>query len=131
MRSKADAGVALITGLDFYTHSTDDVDISVYSRIGNFLDLKGSLEGWDLIAQGTVRGRGIGRYTAIPDEIFTPVDVPGGGATRAFYLTMTTINLVYKTAVGTASDSFVFFDTPDLEVWEGEVRQESLKEVFS
>ena len=126
MRTTRDAGVTLITGIGFYTHSTENVDIKVYSRIGNFIDLKGSLEGWDLIAEATVRGRGIGRYTTIPDEVFTPVDIPGGGGsrgTRAFYLQMSTINLVYKTAVGTAPDTLAFAETPDLEVWEGEVRQ--------
>ncbi|KAL3795552.1 hypothetical protein HJC23_009265 [Cyclotella cryptica] len=123
MRTKSDAGVVLITRFDFYTYSTEEVVISLYSRIGNFKDFKSSTDGWDLIAQGPVQGKGIGRYTMIPEEIFTPVDIPGGGGergTRAFYLTMTTMDLVYKTGVGTASDSAIQVDTPDLEIWEGE-----------
>lgn len=121
MRSKPDAGVTLITGIDFYTHSTEDVTIYLYTRLGNFQDYKGSLDGWELIAEGNVRGRGVGRYTSIPEEIFTPVDIPGRGNVRAFYLTMSSINLVYQTAEGTASDSEVQVETPDVEVWEGEV----------
>jgi hypothetical protein len=124
IRSKPDAGVSLITGMDFYTHATEEVEITLYSRIGNFQDFKESTEGWDIIAQGSVVGRGVGRYTSIPEEIFTPVDIPGGGGEsgiRSFYLTMNTIDLVYQTAEGTAADTAIQVDTPDLEVWEGEV----------
>jgi hypothetical protein len=125
IRSKSDAGVSLIKGLDFYTYSTDEVIISLYSRIGNFQNFKGSTEGWDVIAQGAVLGRGVGRYTSIPKEMFTPVDIPGGGGeggTRAFYLTMSSIDLVYKTGMGESSDSSIVADTPDLEIWDGEVK---------
>ena len=122
MRTKPEAGVTLLTGIDFYTHATDEVTFSLYSRLGNFQDFKDSIEGWDLIAEGTVKGRGVGRYTSIPEEMFTAVDIPGGGATRAFYLTMSSINLVYKTGLGDASDSEVVAETPDIEIWDGEVR---------
>jgi hypothetical protein len=107
MRTKPDSGVILITAFDFYTHSTTDVEVSLYSRVGSFKDYKGSTDGWDVIAQGKVTGRGIGRYTSIPEEMFTPVDIPGGGETRAFYLTLNTIDLVYKTGEGTASDAAI------------------------
>ena len=40
---------------------------------------KGTYEGWDLIAEGETEGRGIGRYTSIPDDMFTKVSIPGGG----------------------------------------------------
>jgi hypothetical protein len=83
-----------------------------------------STDGWDLLAKGKVTGRGIGRYTSIPEEMFTPVDIPGGGGeggTRAFYLTMDSNNLVYKTGEGTASDSAVQMETEDIQIWEGEV----------
>ena len=125
MRTKPDAGVTLITGIDFYTHATEEVALSLYSRLGSFQDFKDSTDGWDLIAEGTVKGRGVGRYTNIPEEMFTPVDIPGGGGeggTRAFYLSMSSINLVYKTALGDASDSEIVAETPDIEIWDGEVR---------
>ena len=51
MRTKPDAGVTLITGIDFYTVGTEEVDFALYSRIGNFQDHKGSIEGWDVIAK--------------------------------------------------------------------------------
>jgi len=123
MRSKPEASVSLITGLDFYTHSTELVTVSLWSRQGKFQDFKTSLDGWDLIAQGDVQGRGVGRYTTIPEEMFTPVEIRGGGGdygTRAFYITLSTIDLVYQISEGTAADMAVQVDTPDLEVWEGE-----------
>jgi hypothetical protein len=124
MRTKADAGVTLITGIDFYTLSTEEITISLYSRIGNFLDYKTSTDGWELISQGSITGRGVGRYTSIPEEMFTAVDIPGGGGergTRAFYLAIDTMDLVYQTSEGVAADTAIQIDTPDLEVWEGEV----------
>ena len=63
--------------------------------------------------------------TSIPEEIFTPVDIPRGGGetdTRAFYLTMTSINLVHKTASGDTSDSAIVGETSDIEIWDGEFR---------
>ena len=106
----------------------------MYSRLGNFQGHRGSTNGWDLIAQGSIQGRGIGRYTSIPEEIFTPVDIPGGGGetgTRAFYLTMTSINLVYKAASGDTSDSAIGGETSDIEIWDGEVSRYGCIQVFA
>jgi len=56
--------------------------------------------------------------------MFTQVSIPGGGGdkgTRAFYLTLTTINLVYKLGTGGfAPDTKYHHDSPDIEIWEGE-----------
>lgn len=119
--------VVLLNGLDFYTESTDNVEFELWSRLGSFKEAKGTYEGWDLIAAGTVEGRGFGRYTAIPEDLFTQVWIPGGGGekgTRAFYLTLTTINLVYKKGSGTDSDEMVHAKNDDLEVYEGEVSEQ-------
>lgn len=91
--------------------------------VGSFKDAKGNLEEWDLIASGTVTGRGIGRYTIIPPETFTSVVVPGGGGeegTRAFYLTLNTNDLVYRMSTGVESDKVSHMSSPDLEIYEGE-----------
>mmetsp|Transcript_11107 Transcript_11107/g.22093 ORF Transcript_11107/g.22093 Transcript_11107/m.22093 type:complete len:1137 (-) Transcript_11107:90-3500(-) len=124
IRTKPDAGVVLMTGFDFYTETTDDVTFELWSRTGSYANHKGTFEGWDLIGSGTIKGRGIGRYTAIPPEMFTQVSIPGGGGdkgTRAFYLTLTTINLVYKLGTGGfAPDTKYHHDSPDIEIWEGE-----------
>jgi hypothetical protein len=96
----------------------------LWTRIGSFKDFKGSLEGWENIAKGGVTGRGPGVFTAIPPDAFAPVDIPGGGGkdgTRAFYLTLRSKDLVYGYGEGTESDSAIQVDTPDIELWEGEV----------
>ena len=90
--------------------------------MGSFKDFKGSLNGWENIAKGSVAGRGPGQYTSIPPDKFIPVDIPGGGSTRAFYLTLRTKDLVYSYGEGSESDGSIQVDTPDLELWEGEVR---------
>jgi len=138
MRTKIDAPVVLITGMDFYTQVTEEVNYQVWSRIGNFKDYKADKEGWDLIAMGTTLGRGVGRYTSIPEETFTPVDIPGGGGNdgvRAFYITLDTIDLAYKVADDdmSESDSAIWVDAPEIEVWEGEgvLSFERLDEPFS
>eukprot|EP00571_Detonula_confervacea_P005871 CAMPEP_0172330022 /NCGR_PEP_ID=MMETSP1058-20130122/61177_1 /TAXON_ID=83371 /ORGANISM="Detonula confervacea, Strain CCMP 353" /LENGTH=1318 /DNA_ID=CAMNT_0013047219 /DNA_START=179 /DNA_END=4138 /DNA_ORIENTATION=- len=125
MRTKPDSPVILLTGMDFYTESTNDVTFELWTRMGSFMEYKGTYDGWDLIATGTTKGRGIGRYTTIPQESFTEVSIPGGGdegGTRAFYLTLNTRELVYKLGAPdvTLSDSMAHVETPDIEVWDGE-----------
>ena len=124
MRTHPNSGAIILTRFDFYTESTNNVNVELWTRMGSFQEHKGTYEGWDLIAQGTVQGRGIGRYTGIPEEIFTPVTVPGGGGdegTRAFYLTLDTKDLVYmKGEPGAMSDTRAHASTDDLEIWEGE-----------
>ena len=128
IRTKPDAGVAIITGFDFYTLSTEEVTFELWSRLGSFQDFKGTYDGWDLIAEGTVKGRGVGRYTSIPPETYTPVSIVGGGGeegTRAFYITLNSIDLVYKLGkkedgLIVASDARSHAETDDIEIWEGE-----------
>ncbi|KAL7546263.1 hypothetical protein ACHAWF_009617 [Thalassiosira exigua] len=124
MRTKPDAGVIIVTGFDFYTESTDMVNFELWTRPESYLGHKGTYEGWDLVASGTVQGRGIGRYTEIPEDLYVPVSIPGGGGIRAFYLTLDTINLVYKLGDDDGAvklpDTRPHAETPDLEIWEGE-----------
>ena len=123
IRTKEDGGVIVINGFDFYTDSTELVNYELWTRMGSFKDHKGTYEGWDLIAGGSIKGKGIGRYTSIPDDMFTPASIPGGGGvggTRAFYLTLDTKALVYKIGEGVTSDAFVQYENEDVEVWEGE-----------
>ena len=126
MRTKPDANVLLLTGMDFYTEATSDINFELWTYAGNYQDKKGAVDGsWTKIAGGVTRGRGIGRYTAIPEDMFKPISIDGGGATRAFYLTLDTINLVYKLGKdaairGSPPDKYVHHESPDLEIWEGE-----------
>lgn len=121
IRTKPDAQVVQITGMDFYTETTDEVNFELWTRLGSFKEFKGTYDGWDLIAVGSTKGRGIGRYTAIPEDTFTPISIPGGGESRAFYLTLDTINLVYKYGEkGDPSDLRYHHDSEDIEIWEGE-----------
>ncbi|KAL7542699.1 hypothetical protein ACHAXR_012004 [Thalassiosira sp. AJA248-18] len=123
IRTRSDGGVVLLNGFEFYTESSEYVKFELWTRMGSFKDYKGSYDGWDLIASGSVQGRGIGRYTSIPDELFTPVSIPGGGGdggTRAFYLTFEAKELVYKIGSGTTSDDAIQDFNEDIEIWEGE-----------
>ena len=124
MRTKPDAGVVIITGFDFYTESSEEINFELWTRMGSFKEHKGTYDGWDLIASGTTKGRGIGRYTPIPEELYTPVSIPGGGGeggTRAFYLTLDFFGLVYKLGeAGLDSDVQVSAEDDDIEVYDGE-----------
>ncbi|EJK50247.1 hypothetical protein THAOC_30810 [Thalassiosira oceanica] len=126
IRTKPDANVVLLTGMDFYTESTSDVNFELWTYAGNYQDKKGAVDGsWTKIGGGVTRGRGIGRYTTIPEGMFKPTSIDGGGASRAFYLTLDTINLVYKLGKdagirGAPPDTYVHHESPDIEVWEGE-----------
>ena len=110
----------MVNGFDFYTESVEDVNFELWSRDSGFQDYKGIYDGWDLIAEGSVKGRGIGRYTTIPEEFFTPVHISGDGGTRAFYLTLTDKQLVYKVGTGSGSDAEIQMMNEDIEIWEGE-----------
>jgi len=129
MRTKPDSGVIVITGMDFYTESTNNVTFELWTRMGTFKGFKGSYEGWDLIANGTTMGRGVEQHTAIPEEMYTPVSIPGGGedngGIRSFYLTLDKRELVYKRGSvqdgeSADSDAFMHHGSSDLEIWEGE-----------
>ena len=123
VRTKESSGVVMIDGFDFYTESTEDVNFELWTRLGSYSDYKGTYDGWDLIASGTTQGRGLGRYTSIPQETFTPVSIPGGGGdkgTRAFYITTDTRDLVYKIGEGASSDKLVQQESEDIEIYEGE-----------
>jgi len=128
IRTRPSSGVILLTGFDFYTLTTDEVTFELWTRLGSFKGHKGTYDGWDLVASGTVKGRGIGRYTSIPEELYTPVSIPSGGGetgTRAFYLTLKSNQLVYKLGEVqedsvAVSDSRYHAYTEDLDIWEGE-----------
>jgi len=84
MRTKPDANVVLLTGMDFYTEATSDINFELWTYAGNYQDKKGAMDGsWTKIGGGVTRGRGIGRYTAIPEGMFKPVSIDGGGLPHA------------------------------------------------
>jgi len=126
MRTPSNSGVVLVNGLDFYTESTTNEKLELWSRTDSFKDHKGNYDGWDLIASGTVKGRGFGQYTPIPEELFKPVSILGDGGTRAFYLSLESNQLVYRIGVGSTeagvpdSDMEIQYSNEDIEIWEGE-----------
>lgn len=123
VRTNDDSPTIVITGLDFYTEQTEDVNYEVWSKLGTFQGFKGKLDEWDLISKGVVKGKGIGRYTPIPEESFTSISIPGGGGeegTRAIYITLDEKSLVYKIGTGVYADEVIQVATPDIQVWEGE-----------
>ena len=123
LRTPEDGPTIVIKGLDFYTELVEDVNYEVWSKIGTFQGYKGNFDEWDLVAKGTIKGKGIGRYTAIPEESFTPLTIPGGGGnqgTRAIYITLDEKSLIYKIGEGVYADEVIQVSTPDVDVWEGE-----------
>jgi len=123
LRTPEDGPTIVIRGLDFYTERVDDVYYEVWSKTGMFQGSKGNFDDWDLVAKGTTEGKGIGKYTAIPEESFMPLTIPGGGGdqgTRAIYITLDTKSLIYKIGEGVYADEVVQVSTPDVDVWEGE-----------
>lgn len=122
MRTVATGPVVLITGLDFYTESTEFVGFELWSRLGSFKGSKGTYEGWDLIASGVVKGAGYGKLTPIPGNSFTEVSIPGRGGERAFYLTLNQMDLIYRASEveSAESDSRIIASSSELEIYEGE-----------
>ena len=91
IRTKPDLGVILITGFNFYTKTTNNVDFKLWTRLGTFKGFNGTFEGWELFARGKVKGCGISRYIKILDDHYDPISIPSGGGAkgnRAFYFMM-------------------------------------------
>ena len=125
MRTKPDSPVVIVNGFALFTKSTSKMKFELWSRLGNFKDYKGSLDGWEQIGKGSFKGEGPGVITTLPLDKITPVDIPGGGGaagTRAFYLTLLSKDLAYNFGQGTESDAVIQIETPEIELWEGEVR---------
>lgn len=125
MRTKPDSPVVIVNGFALFTKSTSKMKFELWSRLGNFKDYKGSLDGWEQIGKGSFKGEGPGIITTLPLDKITPVDIPGGGGaagTRAFYLTLLSKDLAYNFGQGTESDAAIQIETPEIELWEGEVR---------
>eukprot|EP00956_Cyclotella_meneghiniana_P007978 scaffold10623_cov65-Cyclotella_meneghiniana.AAC.2 len=123
MRTKPDSPVVIVNGFALFTKSTSKMKFELWSRLGNFKDYKGSLDGWEQIGKGSFKGEGPGIITTLPLDKITPVDIPGGGGaagTRAFYLTLLSKDLAYNFGQGTESDAAIQIETPEIELWEGE-----------
>jgi hypothetical protein len=121
VRTAFDGPVVLVNGLDFYSESTENVGYELWSRLGSFKDFKGAYDGWDLIAAGVVKGAGYAKLTSIPSTTFTEVSILGRGGTRAFYLTLNSMDLNYgESEESGISDTKVVASSPDLSIYEGE-----------
>lgn len=123
IRTHEDSPTIVITSLDVYTESVDTINYEVWSKMGSFKGYEGKTDEWDLVSNGTITGKGIGRYTPIPEDVFMPLTIPGGGGdqgTRAVYITLDQKSLVYKISEGADADEVIQVSTPDVDVWEGE-----------
>lgn len=126
VRTKAEVGAVLIKGMDFYTDKFGSINYELWTRPGTFVGFRGKYNGWKLIATGSIKGRGAGELTSIPEEDFTEVSINGGGSnqgTRAFYLTLNSKDLVYQSAGGSfvsKADVNVHDETDEIEIYDGE-----------
>ena len=96
------------------------------------MDSKGTYDEWDLISSGTIKANtGPGGTTVLPSTNFTHMEIPGGGEAnggiRAFYITLTTNDLIYRqaktdddTRENDDPDTRVHDSSPEIEMYEGE-----------
>ncbi|EJK71954.1 hypothetical protein THAOC_06561 [Thalassiosira oceanica] len=75
-----------VTTVAFNTYKFTPIPVWLYMRPGGFGDVEDTLEGWTLIANTTVTGRGMGNPTYIPEGTFSPVLVRKG-TKIGFYVT--------------------------------------------
>mmetsp|Transcript_14335 Transcript_14335/g.31447 ORF Transcript_14335/g.31447 Transcript_14335/m.31447 type:complete len:963 (-) Transcript_14335:75-2963(-) len=128
VRTKAEVGAVLVKGMDFYTDKFGSVNYELWTRPGTFIGYRGRYAGWELIATGSIKGKGAGELTSIPEEDFTEVSINGGGSdqgTRAFYITLNSKDLVYEVAsqggsFASKADVNVHDETDELEIYDGE-----------
>jgi len=75
-----------VTTVAFNTYKFTPIPVWLYMRPGGFGDVEDTLEGWTLVANTTVTGRGMGNPTYIPEGTFSPVLVRKG-TKIGFYVT--------------------------------------------
>ena len=83
LRAKANVEVTTVA---FNTYKFTPIPVWLYMRPDGFDDAEDTLEGWTLVANTTVTGRGMGNPTYIPEGTFDPVLVRKG-TKIAFYVT--------------------------------------------
>jgi len=128
VRTKAEVGAVLVKGMDFYTDKFGSVNYELWTRPGTFIGYRGRYAGWELIATGSIKGKGAGELTSIPEEDFTEVSINGGGSnqgTRAFYITLNSKDLVYQApdqggSLASKADVNVHDETDEIEIYDGE-----------
>ena len=89
----------LLKGMSFVTLHEGTLEYQVYTRLGSFQRIVGQTSLFELIASGITTGKGAKEYVPLltDDTIvngtkykgFKPVHVPGNGAQRSIYITMT------------------------------------------
>mmetsp|Transcript_51607 Transcript_51607/g.154938 ORF Transcript_51607/g.154938 Transcript_51607/m.154938 type:complete len:347 (-) Transcript_51607:152-1192(-) len=107
----------LIQGLDIHVKKKQ-VTVTIYTRPGSYVGHETDKNGWTLmLPPTTLHGQGKGRLASIPSSRFIPMLIEAG-RTRAFYIKLTTADLLYsKTAVSGVGD--VLASNTDLNVLVG------------
>lgn len=105
MRTTSESPAIIVVGLDFLTASTETVKFELFSSMGSYVQSKGKFGNWNMVGKGAITGQGMGRLTSITPDLIDPLPIDGQGATRAFYLTLNTEDLMFRiTASGSAPD---------------------------
>lgn len=121
MRTTAESAAVHIIGFDFLTASTSDLDFELYSTPGSYTRIKGKYGRWIMMGKGTVKGQGTGSLTSITSDLITPIPMDGQGSTRAFYLSLSTKDMITRvTSTGSAADEMVQQATDEVLLYEGE-----------
>jgi hypothetical protein len=104
----------VINSVAFNTFKYDDVSVLLYTREGNYADNEMDTSGWTLLANETVRGRGLGNPTFLPEGSFT--QLVRRKRTQAFYITSDGPYL--RLAMGTTEGNITAYNS-DIIVYEG------------
>jgi hypothetical protein len=88
-----------ITSLELLIGSASSVGVTIYSKPGDYKGFENSPSAWLQVAKTKVQASGSQSGTIVPSESFQPVTVHPG-RTHAFYITLSTPDLLYSSSTG-------------------------------
>jgi hypothetical protein len=124
IQTSSSSSAVSIVQLDFLTSSASNLDYELYSTLGSYEGIKGMYGRWILIKKGVVVGNGLGGLTSIELDDGIPMD--GKGSSRAFYLTLSSPDLIYRLSstttatTGNNNEMMLQLSTDELQLYEGE-----------
>ncbi len=85
-----------VTSIELLIRSTSMVEVSVYSKPGDYKGFESTPRAWKQVAKTKVQASGSALGTVVPTQSFEPVTIYPG-RTHAFYATISTPDLLYST----------------------------------
>ena len=107
----------VITSMAFNTHTTDYVQVQLYTREGSYATHDKSLVGWTKIADVAVKGQGLDKPTYLPAGSFDPLHIPSKDI-QAFYIRSNGPNIRASQGVAETADAN---DEPERSTWNSDI----------